>query len=223
MHLSALSSGGKDSSLAHWLALENGHKIENIVSMIPNRNDSWMFHKPDEKIIQLYAKAAELPLIKKRTSGIKEQELNDLKNVLAELSTEGVVSGAVASSYQKSRIEKICRDLNLKSIHPLWNQNPLHLMKELLKKDFEIIITSVSAEGLGKEWLGRKITEKSLKELKNLSEKHGIHLAGEGGEYETLSLNTPFFKKRIKLTETEKIWKKDRGHLKINKSTLIEK
>ncbi|KXB06354.1 hypothetical protein AKJ53_00610 [candidate division MSBL1 archaeon SCGC-AAA382F02] len=220
MELAALCSGGKDSSYALWLASKEGHEITKIVSMIPQRADSWMFHQPHSEVMELFAEASNIPLLKGETLGIKEKELEDLKNLLEGLSVDGVVSGALASNYQKTRIDKICEELDLISINPIWQKNPSKLLADMIKEEFEIIITSVSAEGFEKEWLGRKIDRECLEDLKSLKEKFGIHITGEGGEYETLVLDAPYFEKRIVPVETDRVWKGDRGYLKIKEFEL---
>jgi predicted ATP pyrophosphatase (TIGR00289 family) len=96
-------------------------------------------------------------------------------------------------------------------------------MEELIKADFEVIIVSVSAEGLDESYLGRRIDEELLDELLNLHDKYGVHLAFEGGEAETLVLDCPLFQKKINIIEAENIWQRDSGHYFIKKAVLIDK
>lgn len=223
MRLAALCSGGKDSSYALWLALMKGHEIARVVTMIPKQENSWMFHRPNTELIRLFAKASTLPLTERRIPDEREEELEILKRSLEKLSIDGVVSGAIASTYQRNRIEGICKELEFVSLMPLWNEDPSGLLKKMLEDGFEIIITSVSAGGLNEEWLGRKIDKNCLDDLKMLNEKFGIHITGEGGEYETLVLDAPFFGERIDPIETEIIWEGDRGRLEVKKAELTKK
>jgi len=171
----------------------------------------------------LFAEAVAIKLVKAETAGIKEAEVEDLKHLLATLDIEGVVSGAIASQYQKKRIDRICKELNLKCIAPLWQKNPLDLLKEIVKLNFETIIIGVYAYGFDQEWLGRKIDSPTIDALIELNKKYGISLVGEGGEYETLVLDAPIFKKRIKIIQKEKIWEKQSGYLLIKKAELLDK
>jgi len=223
MRVAALCSGGKDSSFALWLAMQQGHEVERIVAMIPRREDSWMFHFPNIQLIDLFAECAGLPLIKGETSGEREVELEDLKRVLSELDIEGVVSGTIASNYQKSRIERICGELGLKSIAPLWEREPLELLREFSAGGFEAIVTSVSAEGFDESWLGRKLDEAAVRDLLELNRRYKVNLSGEGGEYESLVLDTPFFRKRIEPVEVERVWRGTNGYLIIKQAKLVEK
>ena len=223
MRVAVLCSGGKDSSYALWLAAKQGHEVAHIVAMIPHREDSWMFHFPNIKLIDLFAECAGLHLIKAETSGERGQELVDLKHVLQELDVEGIVSGGVASNYQKNNIDKICEELGLVSLAPLWGREPVELIQEMLRAGFEIIITGVAAQGLDSGWLGRKLDEKALQELSKLKERYGVNISGEGGEYESLVLDAPFIKSKIEVLEAEKIWRGTSGHYLIKRARLVRK
>jgi diphthine-ammonia ligase len=223
LRVAALISGGKDSALALWRAIKQGFEIRYLVTMIPRQEDSWMFHYPNIHLVDLFAEATEIPLVKGETSGVKEVELEDLKRLLGKLDVEGVVSGAVSSDYQKTRIEKICEELHLVSVAPLWHEDPLKLLQEIIGQGFETIFVGVYAYGFDAEWLGRKIDQTTIDELVQLSRKYQISMVGEGGEYETLVLDAPFFKKKIKLLKVERVWEGQSGYLFAKEATLIDK
>jgi predicted ATP pyrophosphatase (TIGR00289 family) len=223
MKVAVLCSGGKDSAFALWLAVDQGHKIDKLVAMIPKREDSWMFHRPNIHLIDLFAECAGLPLMKVETSGEREKELEDLERALRKLDVEGVLSGAIASNYQKSRIDRICDKLRLMHLAPLWGRDSTELLCEMVGAGFEAVITSVAAEGFNENWLGRKIDEKCVEDLVKLHEKFRINVCGEGGEYESLVLDAPFFKKRIEVIEAENIWRGTNGYLLIKQAELVEK
>ncbi|MBM3309366.1 MAG: TIGR00289 family protein [Candidatus Altiarchaeales archaeon] len=221
MKLAVLFSGGKDSNYALYWALNQGFEVKYLVSVIPERDDSYMFHKPCIEHVRMQAKAIGIPLIQENVSGVKEKEVRELEDILASLHVDGIVSGAVASEYQKTRIDSICEKLGLKSYAPLWGVNQEKVLEDIINAGFEVIIVGIAAEGLSEKWLGRKINHESLQELKKISEKHGIHLAGEGGEYETYVTNGPTFKKKIIIKETEKKMNTpNTGTLKIKKAEL---
>jgi len=223
MRVAVLATGGKDSALALYKVLAEGYEVEYLVSMIPLREDSWMFHYPNIHLVNLFAEAVGIPFVMAETSGIKEKEVEDLKRLIEKLDVDAIVSGAIASNYQKTRIEKICKELRLECITPLWQKNPLNILKEIVKLKFDVIITGVSAHGFGKEWLGRGIDASSIQALLELNKKYGVSLVGEGGEYETLVLDAPFFKKRMKIIEAEKVWKNQNGYLLIKRAILEDK
>ncbi len=204
MKLGVLYSGGKDSNYAAYLAKQAGHDIACIITIISENKESYMFQTASVSKTEKQAEAMRLPLVKTETKGEKEEELTDLKKAIKKAikkyKIEGIVTGALASVYQASRIQKICDELGIKCINPLWQKNPEEHWNEMLELGFKIIIVRASAEGLGKEWLGREIDYKNLEELKRLSKKFNFHLGFEGGEAETFVLWQPMFKKELKVT-----------------------
>jgi ABC transporter with metal-binding/Fe-S-binding domain ATP-binding protein len=216
-------SGGKDSALALYRAIKQGYEVKYLVTMVPRQEDSWMFHYPNIHMTDFFAKAADIPLVKGETSGVKEVELEDLKHLLEKLDIEAVVSGAISSDYQKTRIEKICRELRLVSVTPLWQEDPLRLLKEIVTQNFETIIVGVYAYGFNASWLGKAVNAETINELVQLNRKYQISIVGEGGEYETLVLDVPFFKKRIRLLKVEKVWEGQSGYLLVKEAELTEK
>jgi diphthine-ammonia ligase len=223
MRLAALVTGGKDSILALCRAQKVGHTIEVLATMIPERSDSYMFHFPNIHLTDYIAEALEIPLVKAPTSGIKEKELDDLKKLLAPLDVDGVVTGAIQSTYQKQRIDRLCDELGIESVAPLWHQDPHELMKELINLKFKVIIIGVYAYGLDQTWLGKEITSESLEKLVELNEKYQISLVGEGGEYESLVLDAPIFKKRIEIIKAEASYENNSGVLTIKEARLVDK
>lgn len=204
MKIAALFSGGKDSTYAlHW-ALKQGFDVRYLVSMHSESDESYMYHVPNIHLTELQARAIGIPLIKGTTKGEKEKEVEDLKRVLESLDIDGVVAGALASRYQKERIERICRELGIRAFSPLWHIDPEEYLRRLIGEGFDVVIVGVSAYGLDEKWLGRKIDEETIEDLKKLHERYGIHIGGEGGEFETFVRDAPFFKYRIVFDDVER-------------------
>lgn len=227
MRVCVLFSGGKDSTLALWWAIHQAHDVVCLLTMIPERADSWMFHHPGVEWTRLQAEAAGIPQVTAKVSGVKEEELGPMKEALYRLvktyGIKGVVTGAIASEYQKSRVDRICDELGLRSLAPLWGMNPEHLLAEQIEMGFEFIMTACMAMGLDSTWLGRTIDKKAMNELKSISRKYCISLVFEGGEAETYVLNAPIFDRRIRIAEARPMWKGDSGYLDILSAVLAEK
>jgi len=196
LKLVALASGGKDSTYAAYLASKAGHKIVCLLSIM-STPESYMYHYPNIHMMPLVSRAWGLPLILHHTT--EEDELKELEKSLSLLKVDGVCTGAVASVYQKSRIEKIASKLGLETISPLWGCEPEETLLKMVD-EMDVMIVRVAAEGLGKEWLGKVLDEETAHELIRVCKKYGIHPLGEGGEYETFVLYAPHFKKRIKIS-----------------------
>ncbi|MBI4448132.1 diphthine--ammonia ligase [Candidatus Woesearchaeota archaeon] len=208
VNLGVLFSSGKDSCYALWIMKKQNYKISCLITIKSKNPDSFMFHTPNIDLVELQAEAANIPLIKQLSEGKKEAELKDLEKALKKAKEihkiGGVVTGALFSEYQRTRIEKVCDKVGLKVFSPLWHKDQETEMKELVKENFDAIISSVAAEGLGEEWLGKKIDTKMIQQLAKLNEKLGVNIAGEGGEFESLVLDAPLFNKKIVVDEAEK-------------------
>ena len=123
-----LFSGGKDSVLCVDWALEQGHDVPVLITIQSKNPESYMFHVPNIGWTRLQAEAMGIPQLTIETEGEKEVELEDMKRALElakeDHGIEGVVSGAIYSNYQSSRIERICGELDLDSVAPLWKRRP---------------------------------------------------------------------------------------------------
>lgn len=204
--LAALVSGGKDGMFAAYLMHVHNYSIECLVTIKSKNPDSYMYHTPNIDIVELQAKAMEVPLVIETTKGEKEKELNSLKKALKKAkekyNIEGIVSGAIFSNYQRQRIDKICDSLGLKNFVPLWHMDQELEMRHLLKNNFSFLMSSIACDGLDKKWLGKVISEDDIDNLVKLNKKIGINIAGEGGEFESLVLDCPLFRKKIKVAES---------------------
>jgi len=219
MKCGILFSGGKDSTYAAYLTKTSGNEISCLITIISENPESYMFHTPSISKVEKQAKVMNIPLLIQETKGQKEEELKDLEKAIKKAKTEfgieAVVTGAVASVYQASRIQKICDKLDLECFNPLWQKDPKEYWDELLKNGFEIIITGVSADGLGEEWLGQKIDKRMLNKLKEIAQKFKIHLSFEGGEAETFVLNCPLFSRGLKIKDKKIFGKNNSWRLEI--------
>lgn len=220
MKVAALFSGGKDSVFSVYIAMQHGWDVTHLVTVLPENKDSWMFHSINIHLTDKLAEAMGVPLVKRITIGKKEEELEDLKNILSGLDIDGVISGAIASEYQRTRIEKICYELGIKSFTPIWHKDQELILRDQISAGFKIIVVGIFAQGFDKTWLGKTIDESCIDELVKLQEKYGINIAGEGGEFETLVLDGPLFKKKLVLDEVSKKWKRDSGVFKVKKAHL---
>lgn len=219
MKTGVLFSGGKDSAFSAYLAKKAGHELICLISLFSKNKESYMFHTPSITQVKKQAKTMNIPILIEKTFGEKETELEDLKNALKKAKQkykiDSLVTGAIHSVYQSSRIQKICDELNLKCLNLLWNKDEIEYLHELIDNDFKAVITGVFAYPLDKTWLGRFIDRDFIEEVKFLKNKYKIHSAGEGGEFETFVLNCPLFSKELKIKnykdikEGENSWRRE--------------
>ena len=222
MRLASLLSGGKDSVYAAHLT-QRDHQLLYMVSMKPENPDSYMFHTVNIDATRLQAEAWEIPYVETKTQGIKEKELEDLKETLSMLQIDGVVTGAIASKYQADRVNRLCIELGLTHLSPLWGKEREQLLHDMLGSGMKIIFSAVAAHGLDQTWLGEPITPERVAKLKSLNQMYGVDMCGEGGEYESLVLDAPWFTRRIEITEADKTWDGVSGRYNIKTATLVDR
>uniref|UniRef100_U9T664 Diphthine--ammonia ligase n=1 Tax=Rhizophagus irregularis (strain DAOM 181602 / DAOM 197198 / MUCL 43194) TaxID=747089 RepID=U9T664_RHIID len=226
MKVVALISGGKDSCYNMMHCVANGHQIVALANLKPQSKsgkdelDSFLYQTVGHDAIEYYAECINLPLYRAEIMGSSlvqdadyQQTLGDetedlyqlLKQVKEELPDIQAVSvGAILSNYQRVRVENICNRLGLTSLTYLWRRNQKELLGEMINAGINAIIIKVAAIGLKPSHLGKSI-EQLYPYLCDLNEKYDVNICGEGGEYETFTLDCPLFVKRLVVEETETI------------------
>ncbi|MBI5000254.1 MAG: diphthine--ammonia ligase [Euryarchaeota archaeon] len=218
LRLAALFSGGKDSVYSIYLAQQYGWDVACSVVMVPERDDSHMFHVPNIALAPKVSEAMGIAPKVFRTSGEEERELDGLERALSNLDVDGVLTGAIASDYQWSRIHKVCHKLGLRAFSPLWRKSQERVVREELAAGFEIIITGVFAEGLGQDLLGDRLSEDAISKMSNIK---GLNIAGEGGEYETLVLDGPNFLQKVAPIGGTVEWSGSSGTIRYDGARLV--
>lgn len=227
MRLAALFSGGKDSTFAIYKAKMAGHEIACLITMHSAGDDSALFHYPNSRMTRHLAEAMKIPVLD-FVSGIgRHVESEALVQAVAKAKSiyniEGVLSGGIASVFQKNAFEQACRQHGVEPLAPLWGVEPEKYMGELLDNGFAIMIVGVSAMGLEKEWLGRMLDREALAQLAKLSMKYGFNLTFEGGEAETLVLDCPLYARKLKIIRSHTRWDGQRGIFEILEAELVHK
>ena len=205
----ALLSGGKDSFLSAQIAMEQGYEIEGAISVIP-REFSMMFHYPNAARAKLVAELLGVEWIPVPESNVFENIAKMCRGRV-----DALISGAIASDYQKTRIEKMCTEAGIISYSPLWRKSQKRILEEIIMRGIQAIIVSVSAEGFDMNDLGRLLDSEYVSELERKNSKYGINIAGEGGEYETFVLGTKHGK-LLEIKKSRKIWEGSHGYLLID-------
>lgn len=216
MRVAVLSSGGKDSAAAWWWAQCRGWEVTALVTVNITGDDSWMFQIPGTHLVEHQANLAKVPWLQVDSKGVQEEEISDLETALSSLEIDGIVSGALRSDYQKARLERMAERLGIHSWTPLWHQSSLEHMRGLVSNGFEVMLTSVSCDGLDDSWLGQILTEKSLAKLERKAEQFRFNVDGEGGEYETLVVGGPHLPGRLEI-KGHVVWKGNRGTFECSK------
>lgn len=210
----ALFSGGKDSFLSALIAMEQGLDVQYCITIDPEEY-SMMFHYPNTSYADLAAQ-----LLGVTVRHVREENFRNSLEKCREEGIEAVVSGAIASEYQKTRIEHICTDLGLISYTPLWRKDQLIILNKVVESGMTAVIVSVSAEGLLESDLGSRINSAFISRMLALNESIRINLAGEGGEYESFVTSLTGHGSII-IDSFEKTWKGSGGYLTIKHAHYI--
>ncbi|MGC9049869.1 diphthine--ammonia ligase [Pyrobaculum sp.] len=221
-----LYTGGKDSHYAALRAVEEGHVIKCLVTAAPRRHDSYMFHTVNVMWASLHGEAMGVPHHFVEVSGEREVEVEELAEALRyaarDCGVEAVVTGAVASRYQRERVDKIAGRLGLRHVAPLWGRGQEELLLEEAAR-LGFIIVAAMAMGLGRGWLGARVGPAEARRLVELSRLYGFSPVGEGGEYETYVVESPLFRgRRVEVVEGDVVWSEAGwGYYVIKKARLV--
>jgi predicted ATP pyrophosphatase (TIGR00289 family) len=222
-NIAVLFSGGKDSTRTVDWCLKN-HKVKYLLTFTPANKESYMLHTVNLDMTKIAAKALGIEHKKIDVSGEKEIEVEEMERAIKKLNVDGIACGGIASNYQKTRLERIAKNLGIKFYAPFWGVDEEKFLRETVDLGYKVIVVSISSLGLDKSWLGREIDHKAIDELIKLK-RFGLNIVFEGGEGETLVLDGPIFKKRIEIIESEIVWDEvaKTGYLDIKKAKLSNK
>ena len=212
MKVAVLFSGGKDSHLALYKASKE-HNVACAITLHSKNKYSYMFQSLGIKYTSLQLELQNIQQLSIETQGEKEKELEDLKYGIIQAiklyNITGIVTGAILSTYQSSRIQQICDELNIWCFNPLWQMSSESMFEELEKEGFEVALLGVFAYPLNSSFVGKKLNSTLKSQLLEYEKKYHISAIGEGGEYESFVLNGPLYTKSLNLevksvtTETE--------------------
>jgi len=195
-------SGGKDSCLACHKAILNGYDISCLVNFISKKYKRVSFHGTEAKLIQLQAELLGIPLLQKETTrdGYEEEFKAAVQSLIPD-GIEGMIFGDIYLQEHKDWVERVCRELGIEAIEPLWDQELEKILLDFIDSGFEAIIVSAKSDLFGEEWIGQRLDRNFLRYLK----ESNIDICGENGEYHTLVTNGPMFNKGIKITDSRPI------------------
>ncbi|DBA87744.1 TPA: hypothetical protein ACH3X1_004745 [Trebouxia sp. C0004] len=215
MKVLALISGGKDSCYSSMLCCHHGHEIIALGNLFPaldstDELDSYMYQTVGHQVVVAYAACASLPLFRRRLIGSTKQQAliynttegDEVEDLLALLSyakqqlpqLEAVSCGAIASDYQRLRVEQVCARLGLISLAYMWHQPQASLMSDMVEAGVHAVLCKVAAMGLKPQQHLGKTLAAMQPFLHTLRRLYQCNVCGEGGEYESLVLDCPLFK-----------------------------
>ena len=258
MKFVALVSGGKDSIYSILECQRWGHELVACVhlgrpsSNHNNTEESYMYQSAASEALPVQIQdCLGVPLLLYPRRGTSRNtnlvydnhnddddtndrdEVEDLYEALLQArerfdGVQAVSSGAVLSTYQRTRVEHVCSRLGWTSLAPLWRWGPTQgdLLQRMIEEGVVAILVKVAAPpGLVPHKHLRLQTLSDLQShFQTLHDRYQFHVCGEGGEYETLVLDCPLFRRRLVLDETRIVCEDDgTGWLEIVRCHAEEK
>jgi uncharacterized protein (TIGR00290 family) len=202
MKVVASWSGGKDSCFACYRARSQGHEVTHLVNFISREFRRVSFHGIRAGLISRQAEAIGISLAQYTVPpdmSLYEQRFKRALSTLKRQGLEGMVFGDIHLEEHREWVERVCGELGIKPVLPLWGISSERVLTDFIEAGFEAIVTSAKADIFGEEWLGRKIDHSAWAALKALSQERELDVCGENGEFHTLVVAGPLFRKRIEV------------------------
>jgi diphthine-ammonia ligase len=212
-------SGGKESCLACYKALSKGFDVAYLLNFISEDGKRSRAHGISSDLIALQAEAIGIPIIQIRSSWKCYEER--FKEAVEELKGRGVkggVFGDIDLQEHREWADRVCSEVNVASIEPLWGNDPREILTEFVNTGFKAIVINVKADSFSEEWLGREI---DLQFIHDLPEE--IHPCGEHGEYHTFVVDGPLFQRRMEIIKWDKKFRGGNWLLDVSEYGLSEK
>lgn len=207
----ALYTGGKDSHTALLIAMKDlGMRPSLLLTIITPRDDSYLLHTINTRWAGIHASLMNIPIKIAKIDGHNEEDevLKVIESSVRETGADAIVTGGIASMYQKKRFDKIAKSLGIDHIAPLWGLDQERVLKlEVLEYNVKFAVVAAMAMGLTEEWLGKIIENKEDVEiLIKLAKKYMFSPVGEGGEYESFVVSSPLFRGKRLNPVGKKVW-----------------
>ncbi|MBA7666787.1 hypothetical protein ES703_74869 [subsurface metagenome] len=217
-------SGGKDCCLALYRAMKNGLEVRCLANTITGDGQRSCSHGISSEVIKTQSQALGIPIIQRRTTNdTYESVFVDMLRDFKREGIEGGVFGDIDFDPHREWDERVCREADIKPYLPLWQEDQKALMQEFIDAGFESIIITVKGEFFGEEMLGKKVDKYFVAHLEELAKTKDITPAGEAGEYHTLVIDGPIFKKRLEILESDMVEREGYRFLQVHKTGLKDK
>jgi uncharacterized protein (TIGR00290 family) len=199
-------SGGKDSCLASYKAIQEGFKVRYLLNFVSKEYKRCCFHGIEAGLLKLQAELTGIPLVQKEVTADMQEYEKEFKaavNELKAVGVKGMVFGDIYLDEHRDWVERVCKDLEIEPLEPLWDDSPARLLEEFIDLGFKAVVVSCQADKFGKEFVGRQVDKNLINELK----ERNICPCGENGEFHTFVVDGPLFKRRIQILESDAVLK----------------
>lgn len=190
-------SGGKDSAMAYYRAIQSGMTPKKLLTMFQEDETISKSHALPFEVVQAQADRVGIPLMI-RGAGWTDYEVKFI-GAMNECRADGITHGVFGDIDLVGHLEwvqKTCAKSEIIPIHPLWQEPRRSILEEMLKVGFEAVIVVINTQMMPSSYIGRTFTLELMNELEAL----GIDSCGENGEFHTIVINGPIFSSRLPVT-----------------------
>ena len=217
-------SGGKDSCLACYRAMAGGLDVRYLANTVTEDGRRSCSHGLSAEVIRVQAQAIGIPLVQPRTTpATYEAEFIKMIRTFKMEGITGGVFGDIDFEPHREWVERVCREAGMTACLPLWQESQHELLREFINLGFATVVIAARAEFFGAEVLGKRVDGDFIRYLEELARTRSITPCGEAGEYHTLVVNGPVFKKRLELLETRRVSRDGMHFLEILNMELKDK
>jgi diphthine-ammonia ligase len=207
-------SGGKDSMYALYTVLKEGLHV-NYFLFIKTGSKA---HLSNRWLLELISESLGIPAV---TVG---RSIPEIRRALQRLKTGTLVSGVMTTSEHIDYYQEICDPINVKHYAPLWGKDPFTALVEMRQLGFRMLVVGVDCSMASrKDWLGKELDDNMLSEIAKLEKEQKMNPIGEMGEYHTLVLDCPIYRKEIKILKSQIVWEGSKGYFVVKNAVLKEK
>jgi len=187
-------SGGKDSCLALYHAIQNGGKPHSLLTILSEDGVISRSHTLPKPLFEEQARSLGLQPVLRSASW--QQYEDEFISALHEFKKSGIDVGVFGDIYVDSHrewVRRVCAVAGIVPVHPLWKRNRRELLEEFIGLGFRAQIVVINEQKLDKNFLGMTIEAQTITEM----EEAGIDPSGELGEYHTVVTDGPMFTSRV--------------------------
>lgn len=201
-------SCGKDSAWALQVLRQDPNiDVAGLVCTVNQEFDRVAIHGIRKELLELQAQNVDLPLYQVRipypcSNEAYERAMKAFINEATDLGFECIAFGDLFLQSVREYREKLLADTDIKPLFPIWGTSTQSLSSQMISSGLKAIIACVDSSYLSQEFSGREYNQSFLDDL-----PENVDLCGENGEFHTLAIAGPMFKKSIDVEVGETIYR----------------
>ena len=214
-------SGGKDGCLACHRAAQEGYRVEYLLNTISATHERVRFHGIPKDLVAAQAEALGVGLVQQPTTDDDyEGGFREALRSLLPKGLEGVVFGDIYTDEHLEWCRRMCADVGVEAVHPIWGMRSEDVVAEFMAEGFEAVVVSGHPDYFTEAQMGARVTPEFIEWCRSVE---GLDVCGEKGEYHTVVIDGPTFRRRIEITDSRPVRVNGHCFLDIRSWTIADK